>query len=152
MESNEQNGQSVTIKGEPGSIAPVWNELDSKLHRHNYTDDDIFAVHLSLEEAFTNAVKHGNNMDLTKEVCIEYSINSEKVEITVADQGGGFDPDAVPDPRCGENLFKAEGRGLLLIRSYMDKISHNPQGNQLRMIRYRRIGDNNEQVSEKASN
>jgi serine/threonine-protein kinase RsbW len=90
-----------------------------------------------MEEAFINAIKHGNKMDAKKEVKIDYSVSSDKVEILMTDLGDGFDPDSVPDPRRGENLYKTEGRGLLLMRSYMDVIEFNERGNRVRMVRYK---------------
>ena len=53
------------------------------------------------------------------------------------DEGDGFDPNDVPDPRCGENLYKIDGRGLFLIRSYMDVVEFNEPGNQVHMVRYK---------------
>jgi len=109
----------------------------SKLEGSGFTKEDVFAVHLALQEAFINAVKHGNKMDPTKKVKIEYSLGLDKIEISITDEGVGFDPSAVPDPRAGENLFKPNGRGLLLIRSYMDVVKYNEQGNTLYMVRYK---------------
>ena len=63
--------------------------------------------------------------------------NTEKIEITMTDQGDGFDPGAVPDPRCAENLYRPEGRGLLLMRSYMDSVEFNECGNCVHMIRHK---------------
>lgn len=109
----------------------------SALEEKGFPQDDIFAVHLALEEAFLNAVKHGNKMDPSKKVTIEYQIDNEKVEITMVDEGEGFNPQSIPDPRVGENLYRPEGRGLLLINAYMHEARYNEQGNGLRMIRYK---------------
>jgi len=92
---------------------------------------------LTLEEAFLNAVRHGNKMDPTKKVQVDYSVGSEKIEICVTDQGAGFEPEAVADPRYGVGLYKAGGRGLLLMNSYMDVVSFNERGNSVRMVRYK---------------
>lgn len=109
-----------------------------KLKAHNFSEDEIFAVHLAMEEAFINAVRHGNKMDPQKEVKIDYLVDDEKLEISMTDEGRGFDPNVVPDPRCGENLYKAGGRGLLLIRSYMDVVEFNKSGNRVRIVKYRK--------------
>jgi len=105
------------------------------LEAGGFSQDDIFAVHLALEEAFLNAVKHGNRMDPTKKVTIEYVMDREKIEICMTDEGPGFDPRCIPDPRVGKNLYRPEGRGLLLIRSYMHTVEYNERGNSLRMVR-----------------
>ncbi len=107
------------------------------LEDSGFSEEDIFAVHLALEEAFTNAIKHGNKMDPNKEVKINYSLSPDRVEISMVDEGDGFNPDAVPDPRRGENLYKPGGRGLLLMRSYMDVVEFSERGNGVRMVRYK---------------
>ena len=112
--------------------------LLSILEERGYTQDDMFAVHLALEEAFLNAVKHGNKMDPAKKVVLEYLVDEEKVEIRMMDEGRGFDPRSIPDPRTGENLYRPEGRGLLLMNAYMDMVEYNEQGNGLRMVRYKK--------------
>jgi serine/threonine-protein kinase RsbW len=90
-----------------------------------------------LEEAFLNAVKHGNKMDPTKKVKIDYSVDPDKIEISITDEGSGFEPESVVDPRFGEGLFEPGGRGLLLINSYMDIVKFNEQGNSVYMVRYK---------------
>lgn len=115
----------------------MCDEVLARLKEHGFGKDDLFAVHLTLEEAFLNAVKHGNKMDPVKTVKVDYSISKEKLEITVTDEGSGFKPDNVDDPRFGENLFKPGGRGLLLMQSYMDIVKYNEQGNSVNMVRYR---------------
>jgi len=77
-------------------------------------------------------------MDAGKTVTIEYSVSAEKVEVSITDEGEGFDPSQVPDPRLGENIYKTSGRGLLLIRSYMDLAEYNERGNSLHMVKYRK--------------
>ena len=117
-------------------MAKQWTWILPKLKAHNFSEDDIFAVHLAMEEAFINAVRHGNKMDPQKEVKIDYFVDEGRVEISMTDEGQGFDPDVVPDPRCGENLYKTGGRGLLLIRSYMDVVEFNNRGNCVHLVRY----------------
>ena len=76
----------------------MCGKILSQLQRNCFSQDDIFAVHLAVEEAFINAIRHGNKMDPTKKVKIEYLVSSDKVEIFMTDQGEGFNPEAVPDP------------------------------------------------------
>ncbi len=118
-------------------MVKVCDQALSKLEAYGFGKDDIFAVHLALEEAFLNAVKHGNKMDSSKEVKIDYSVDLDKIEISMTDQGDGFEPSSVADPRYGEDLYKPGGRGLLLMNSYMDVVKFNEQGNSLYMVRYK---------------
>jgi len=128
---------SLVVKSEPSALGRPCRQILAALDAKGFSQDDIFAVHLALEEAFLNAVKLGNKMDSTKKVTVEYAVDSEKGEISVTDEGNGFDPRAIPDPRVGENLYRPEGRGLLLMGAYMHSVEYNAMGNSIRMVRYR---------------
>ena len=128
---------SMVVKSRPSAVVEVCEQVLSKLDAYGFDKDDTFAVHLALEEAFLNAVKHGNKMDSSKEVKIECSVDFDKIEISVTDQGDGFEPASVADPRYGEDLYKPGGRGLLLMNSYMDVVKFNETGNNLYMVRYK---------------
>jgi len=128
---------SVVVESKPSALGQPCCQVLSALEAKGFSQDDIFAVHLALEEAFLNAVKHGNKMDPAKKVTIDCLVDQEKVDIRMADEGEGFDPRGIPDPRVGANLYRPEGRGLLLIRSYMHVIEYNERGNGLRMVRYK---------------
>lgn len=137
MTSKTPANYSIVVESRPSAIVSVFEQIQSKLVYYHFGKDDIFAVHLTLEEAFLNAVKHGNKMDPTKKIKVDYSIDANKIEISITDQGPGFQPEAVDDPRFGENLFKPGGRGLLLMNSYMDIVKFNEQGNCVSMVRYK---------------
>ncbi|MEA3225614.1 MAG: ATP-binding protein [Planctomycetota bacterium] len=128
---------SLVVESKSSAVVDVCKQILSKLEENNFDKDDIFAVHLTLEEAFLNAVKHGNKMDPTKKVKVDYAVNSEKVEISITDEGNGFTPDGVADPRFGTGLYEPGGRGLLLMNSYMDEVKYNEQGNSVYMVRYK---------------
>ena len=128
---------SIVVDSKSSAVVDVCEEILSKLEEYKFDKDDIFAVHLTLEEAFLNAVKHGNKNDPTKKVKIDYSVNSEKVEITITDEGEGFEPESVDDPRFGEGLYEPGGRGLLLMNSYKDVVKYSEHGNSVYMVRYK---------------
>jgi len=132
---------SIVVESKPSAVVDVCKQILAKLKANQFCKDDIFAVHLTLEEAFLNAVKHGNKMDPTKTVKVDYSVDSEKVEISITDEGNGFEPDAVADPRFGKGLFEPGGRGLLLMNSYMDTVEYNKRGNSVHMVRYKEKPD-----------
>jgi serine/threonine-protein kinase RsbW len=137
MASETPTSYSLVVESKPSEVVRVCDEVLAKLKEKGFGKDDIFAVHLTLEEAFLNAVKHGNKLDPAKKVMVDFSVSKEKLEITITDQGCGFKPDNVADPRFGENLFKPGGRGLLLMNSYMDVVKYNEQGNSVYMVRYK---------------
>lgn len=95
----------------------------------------FFAIKLALEEALVNAIKHGNRLDPEKTVVITASVTARRAEITVEDQGPGFERNNVPDPTWEENLEKCSGRGILLIESYMNRVRWDRGGRRLKMVK-----------------
>jgi serine/threonine-protein kinase RsbW len=90
---------------------------------------------IALDEAFVNAVKHGNKSDHSKLVRITAELSSKEARFTVEDEGEGFNLQDIPDPRNPENLFKTSGRGVLLIYNIMDEVEYNERGNRLTMVK-----------------
>lgn len=104
------------------------------LERHQYSEEARFAIKLAFEEALTNAVKHGNRNDPSKQLAIGFLVNDDVVVIGVRDQGRGFNPADVPDPTIDENLERPNGRGIMLMTAYMSKVSYNALGNEVWML------------------
>ena len=102
-----------------------------------YRKRDVFGIRLAMEEAICNAINHGHAGDPDKPVQVVYSINEQRILARVQDQGPGFDPAQVADAREGENLERPGGRGLLLMRSYMDRVEFNARGNVVTLIKFR---------------
>ncbi len=124
----------------PTSLAAIRDperEVITRLAECGFDEDQRFAVRLAFEEALVNAMKHGNRMDPARKVRLTYRISPERIEIRVADEGGGFNPNGVPDPTCDENLQRPCGRGIMLIRAYMDEVCFSPSGNEIRMVKFR---------------
>ena len=90
---------------------------------------------IALDEAFVNAVKHGNKSDPKKLVRITADLSAREARFQVEDEGEGFDPKSIPDPLDPANLFKTSGRGVLLIHNIMDEVSYNERGNRLTMVK-----------------
>jgi serine/threonine-protein kinase RsbW len=109
--------------------------------RQGYAPLPCFAIQLALEEAIVNAIKHGNHYDQTKRIYLQAKVGPEETEITVEDEGKGFDRCEVPDPRCDENLEKCSGRGILLIESYMNSVKWSNRGRRVTMVRRNDLND-----------
>jgi serine/threonine-protein kinase RsbW len=90
---------------------------------------------VALDEAFVNAVKHGNKNDPTKLVRITAELTPDEASFTVEDEGDGFDIKQIPDPCDPANLFRTSGRGVLLIYNIMDEVEYNAQGNRVKMVK-----------------
>lgn len=115
----------------------IQDEIMAAVAQAGFTDDEVFAIRLALEEAMINAIKHGNKHDPAKVVSVEASVSGDALEVIIHDQGAGFDRASVPDPLAEENLEKNSGRGILLIESYMDSAEWTDEGRRLRMLKKR---------------
>lgn len=96
---------------------------------------DASNLFIALDEAFVNAVKHGNRHDHQKLVRIIADLSTKEARFTIEDEGEGFNVGDIPDPRDPENLFKTSGRGVLLIYNIMDEVEYNERGNRLTMVK-----------------
>jgi serine/threonine-protein kinase RsbW len=126
--------RSLTLSDPNDAFRAAEAELLGAVARVGYSDESVFAIRLALEEAVVNGFKHGNAQRPGATVDLAWSVDARRVVITVEDQGKGFDPSAVPDPRQPENLEKPSGRGLMLMRAYMTTVEHNEKGNRVRMV------------------
>jgi serine/threonine-protein kinase RsbW len=111
--------------------------LLEEVQAQGFSEAECFAIKLALEEGLINAIKHGNRYDPNKTVTVCYEIVPQKVSFAIADEGPGFSACNVPDPTADENLERPCGRGIMLIRAYMDEVSYNEEGNELRMVKRR---------------
>jgi len=91
-------------------------------------EDAMMNLGLALREATVNAMKHGNHMRPEKPVRIVFDLDGDRLEVTIQDEGEGFDYERRVDPRLPENIEKTSGRGLFLIQNFVDKVSfsHTP--------------------------
>ena len=87
-------------------------------------DDAAHYVSVAIRESVVNAIKHGNHGDGDKRVAVEFLLHPGALEVTVQDEGTGFDPETVPSPLAEENLLKADGRGIFFMRSFMDEVRY----------------------------
>lgn len=86
-------------------------------------DDDVRdGIAMAVREAMINAVLHGNAYDPSKRVNLSFEQNGRELIITIADEGRGLEPGEIPDPLAPENLMKQSGRGIFLIRAFMDEV------------------------------
>jgi len=85
-----------------------------------FDEDEQQRIEMAVHESMINAIWHGNQNDGNKNVWLQFKIHPDRLEIRIRDQGNGFDPSRVPDPRNSENLLNVSGRGIFLIRAFMD--------------------------------
>jgi anti-sigma regulatory factor (Ser/Thr protein kinase) len=143
------------------AIRPLIQHTQSQLRQMQLFDDnDIVRISTALQEALVNAIEHGNlelRSDLRESVDGEYTrlareramvapykdrrvhvsvrVTRQSAEWFIRDEGPGYNPTLLPDPRDPANLQKVSGRGLLLIRTFMDEVSFNETANEIRMVK-----------------
>ncbi|HLI83527.1 MAG TPA: ATP-binding protein [Bryobacteraceae bacterium] len=105
-----------------------------------FDEDDLMKIGLAVREAMVNAVVHGNRYNERKKVRFSVTETGERLTVRVADEGEGFDFEHLPDPLAPENLLRSCGRGIFLIRSFMDELAFRrlkPGGTELILTKYK---------------
>ncbi|WP_439182121.1 ATP-binding protein [Carboxylicivirga taeanensis] len=112
-------------------VEKLIDDLSSQYDLHN----DIYGkLLLAVVEGVNNAIVHGNKLDKDKLVTVTYSLDNERVEFVIQDEGNGFDYTQIPDPTKPENLEKTHGRGVFLMHHLADEIEFEEEGSIVRMI------------------
>ena len=103
-----------------------------------FDEDDLHRIGIAVRECMVNAVVHGNRYHSRKKVHLSVSPTPERLEIVIGDEGGSFDVSKLPDPLAEENLLRQSGRGLLMMKAFMDEFQlrqRQPQGTEVRMVK-----------------
>ena len=122
------------------SVETAAGEAEKFARQSGFGEDALNAIDMAVRESVANAVKHGNLLDETKQVKLTFSNLLDGLEIIVRDFGGGFAVEEVPDPTNPENLLKANGRGILFMRAFMDEVewsNHAEGGMVVKMLKKR---------------
>ena len=130
--------QQYVIPSHPGAGGEVIRRVLAELERCNWPERDRFDVHLAMEEALVNAIKHGNLSDRAKSVYVACRLADALLQIEVRDEGPGFDPLELPNPTDEDRLDLPNGRGVMLMRSFMSRVEYSPRGNCVWMEKCRR--------------
>jgi serine/threonine-protein kinase RsbW len=121
-----------------GAGKPILHEVLDHLKQCQWGPQEIFGVHVAMEEALVNAIKHGNRFDQTKQVHVACKLSPSRLHIEIGDEGSGFNPANVPDPTDVAHLDAPGGRGILLMRNFMSRVEYNATGNRV-VLEKRRI-------------
>lgn len=112
-------------------IEPIIFEIKEKL---SLADDKFYNILIAVTEAVNNGIIHGNKLNPSKFVHFTVLADHKEIEIVVEDEGDGFDPESISDPRNPENLLKENGRGVFLIRALCDNVSFETEGQGTKII------------------
>ncbi len=124
----------------PNDLGAIERSVDYLLERCRDAGFDETRLRLNFRvgvaEALANAMMYGNARDPGKQVRLEAWCESTRIRVRITDEGPGFDPGALPDPTTPQNVARARGRGVFLIRELMDEVAFNEQGNSVEMTLY----------------
>lgn len=135
----ENMGMVETISFDMKSEFRFLEEINGLMSRlfqdSDLSSEEIWEMKLALHELGVNAIEHGNQKDQDKLVRITYTIFKDRLEITVEDEGEGFDPETLPDPTEGDALVRDRGRGVYLVKRMMDGVEYLGRGNAVRLTK-----------------
>ena len=138
MTSKAPRSFELTIPSRVEEMEAVHEVIAEAISEYKLTDDLAHWIELTISESMINAIQHGNKADPNKKATLKISSNGDSIEIIVEDQGCGFKLDKVADPTDTANLLKPSGRGILIIRSFMDEVDLTQReegGCRLRMVK-----------------
>jgi len=129
---------TYTLESSLDSVNRVEATAEEMARKAGLEDEEVYRVAMAVREAAVNAVLHGNAYDPSKQVTAVFEQTSDALVVKIADQGKGLDPDTLPDPLAPENLLRGSGRGIFLIRSFMDEVHFRQlqPGTELTLIKH----------------
>ena len=129
---------TFTLESSLDSVNRIEQAAEEMARKAGLDEDETYRVTMAVREAAVNAVLHGNAYDAEKSVTASFEASPEALTIRIADQGKGLDPDGLPDPLAPENLLRGSGRGIFLIRSFMDEVHFRQlqPGTELTLIKH----------------
>jgi serine/threonine-protein kinase RsbW len=132
----------LTIPSRLEELDAVQRLIGEATSAFGLSEDMAYWMELTVSESVINAIRHGNRSDPTKKAHLAISFDGENVEVIVEDQGEGFNLEELADPTRAENLLKPCGRGILIIRSFMDEVTLSPkEGGGVRLHMLKRVPD-----------
>lgn len=120
--ADTQLQESITLPSTIDSVDVVEEKVEEFATRAGFDQDTVEQIGMISREAAANAVLHGNRSDANKQIIARFELTDEALSIQVTDEGGGFDPEKVPDPLSPEGLMRTSGRGIFLMRAIMDDV------------------------------
>jgi len=126
--------EEITLISDPKNVARVETFVESIAKKYSISPNLYGNILISLTEAVTNAIIHGNGKDSNKMVAVRLEYQSDHLAFSVSDQGSGFDFENLPDPTTPDNLLRIGGRGVFLMRQLADEIRYHDDGRTVEML------------------
>jgi serine/threonine-protein kinase RsbW len=130
---------SLTLGSTLESVDKVEQIAQEFAERSGFDEDTVPNIAMAVREAAVNAVLHGNAYNPEKRITVSFEANADSLVVRVADQGPGLDPSKLPNPLAPENILRGSGRGIFLIRAFMDEVHFRQlhPGTELTLIKHR---------------
>jgi serine/threonine-protein kinase RsbW len=138
LAGSQANPVTYTLESSLDSVNRVEQAAEEMARTAGLEEEDIYRIAMAVREAAVNAVLHGNSYDPEKSITASFESTADSLIVKIADQGKGLDPDTLPDPLAPENLLRGSGRGIFLIRSFMDEVHFRQlhPGTELTLIKH----------------
>ncbi|HEV2645003.1 MAG TPA: ATP-binding protein [Acidobacteriaceae bacterium] len=139
MPDSTTSRTSLTLASTIESVNTVEHTAEDFAARAGFDSDTVPNIAMAVREAAVNAILHGNAYDISKRITASFEANSDALVVRISDQGPGLDPGTIPDPLAPENILRGSGRGIFLIRAFMDEVHFRQlhPGTELTLIKHR---------------
>ena len=137
-ESGNMEKIETTLESTLESVDKAESLVTEEAAKLGFEEDEQQQIGMAVRECVVNAVVHGNRYNKNKVVHLDIEATEQRLAVTVGDEGQGFDIASLPDPTSPENLLRQSGRGLLLIRAFMDEFDMHPRtggGTEVRLVK-----------------
>jgi serine/threonine-protein kinase RsbW len=138
---NQEGGRlrlEQTLESTLDSVDTAEAEVLGLASQAGFNEDHLHKLGMAVREAMVNAVVHGNRYNLKKKVYLQADAEAEQITVVIVDEGEGFNADELPDPLAEENLLRQSGRGLLLIKAFVDEFemykAEPPLGTRVKLV------------------
>jgi serine/threonine-protein kinase RsbW len=128
----------LTLESTLQSVDTAEAAVAAEAQKAGFTSDEVEGIGTAVRECMVNAIVHGNRYSRKKHIHLRVEHVPSRIVVTIGDEGGGFDLSSLPDPTSPENLLRQSGRGILLIRAFMDEFDVHPRsggGTEVRLVK-----------------
>src|SRR5581483_3106510 len=137
-ESRNMEKTQTTLESTLESVDKAETLVVKEADKAGFDEDEQQQIGMAIRECMVNAVVPGNRYSKNKQVHLEIDRSKETLSIVIGDEGAGFDINSLPDPLAPENLLRQSGRGILLIKAFMDEFDLHPRpggGTEVRLVK-----------------
>lgn len=137
-QSEETLKEQTTLASSLESVDSAETLVLKAARELGFGEDDQHDIGMAVRECMVNAVAHGNRYNANKKVHVAVWTAADRLAVVIGDEGAGFDPNSLPDPLARENLLRQSGRGILLVRAFMDEFDIHPRnggGTEVRLVK-----------------